>query len=139
MRPSYYSGRPAHYYDIQGKHLWQIHKGIEEEFGKDAALSFVKMVASLRSTAGSIFIESLTNLAVAEWKWNDTMAGSLVPADGENPVGTMVGLMHVMNAADDADERDKEVSYSCRKDFLKKLLPKEEFEHWEKQNTKFVS
>ena len=103
-RPEYYSGRGATMSDLDGQILSGIHKGIEEEYGKEAAMNFVKMVADIKVLSATTFLIELYNLLYADWKYTEKdkhADGISIPknAEGEYDESSLVSGMAGMFAA----------------------------------------
>lgn len=68
-RPEYYSGRGATMSDLNDEILEGIYKGIQKEFGKDAAFNYVKMIADIKVLSATTFLQELYDLFYNNWKY----------------------------------------------------------------------
>lgn len=100
-RPEYYSGRGATISDLDGDILSGIHKGIEADYGKDAAHNFVKMVADIKVLSATTFLEELYQLFYNDWKYvekENHASGITVPKDENGEYNMMAGMFGMMAA-----------------------------------------
>lgn len=68
-RPEYYSGRGATLSDLNNQILEGIFKGIDKEFGRNAAKNYVKMIADIKVLSATTFLEELYVLFNNDWKY----------------------------------------------------------------------
>jgi len=107
-RPEYYSGRGATISDLDGNILEGIHKGIEADYGKDAAQNFVLMVADIKVLSATTFLEELYQLFCNNWKYKTKSkhaSGIAVAKDEDGEYNMLSGMMGMM-AAFSAGSRD---------------------------------
>lgn len=123
-RAEYYSGYGASHSDLGVPRLRAIHRGIEENFGEDAAKGFVDMVRDLRSLAASVFLQSLYRLADRGWVWKDAPTPSniaLDPDSGErDPMAKGIALLAgTLTARRSNARQDEQETQSMKRDFLR--------------------
>jgi len=112
--PEYYSGRGATMSDLDYDILVGIHRGIEREFGVDAAKNFVNMVADIKVLSATTFLQELYNLFYSDWKYVEKEQhahGVSVPKneDGEYDMQAgMFGMIGMMTAMFGNDRDDTE-------------------------------
>jgi hypothetical protein len=100
-RPEYYSGRGATISDLDCNILEGIYKGIETDYGKDAAENFVKMVDDIKVLSATIFLEELYQLFRNNWKYKAKKthaSGITVPKDENGEYDMMAGMFGMMAA-----------------------------------------
>ncbi len=103
-RPSYYSGLGATTTDLNAARLEKIYNGIEQNYGKDAAENFVKMVADIPKLSATDFLLTLYSLEANRWKWNKKFLRKRngTHVDGEAVAfATVMGVMSGDNARDE--------------------------------------
>lgn len=118
-RPEYYSGRGATISDLDGNILEGIHKGIESEYGKNAAKNFLKMVADIKVLSATTFLEELYQLFYNDWKYKTKTkhaSGITVPKDENGEYDVMAGMFGMMAAltSNGRDDTQRIKSYFLR-------------------------
>jgi hypothetical protein len=100
-RPEYYSGRGATISDLDGNILEGIYRGIETDYGKNAAKNFLKMVEDIKVMSATTFLEELYQLFRNDWKYKNKSkhaSGITVPKDENGEYDIMAGMFGMMAA-----------------------------------------
>ncbi len=133
-RSSFYSGRGVNYGDVSSKHFLSICENIQKIFGQKAEKGFVEMNRNVPVLSASEFLQALEILECNCWDWDKSNEKHLqpVPADKDNPVGTIIGI--ILFNSNKESRRDQEKSSNYLKcDFLKKKLTKNRFKKWKEE------
>ena len=114
-RPEYFSNRGATTSDLNDKILENIYKGIQNEYGDNAANQFAQMVAKIPKLSATDFLLSLYRLEGNNWNWDEKILGNekgIYATDEGTAMGTLFAALSGMNKRDETKD--------IRREFLKR-------------------
>ncbi len=123
---SKYAGRTMGYCDVKVDDLTTLHYQISELYGKPAGENFVTMINELQVLTASNFLQALELLELNNfiWKSSSVESAQSLPADKDNPGGTLMGVALTFSKAAPSLGEEVEVSNYLRDVFLKKIRRK---------------